>query len=170
MKKENDELSQMGVLDCAAKTRVSDLGLKQTEKAVLLTLCMHIYKDISNGYYCNPAIPLIASETGLTDRTVSRCIVVLRELNYIKSSATKYSNTYYINAEKIIEKHNMWRQSFKDKPLADATFKTVSKSALKGFDKAENKQHDYKRNTSGLNQGKIQPKPSPTYDDLDCPF
>lgn len=156
MTKENKELTQMGVLDCAAKTNISDLGIKQADKAVLLALCMHIYKDISNGYYCNPSLALLEKEIGLASRTISKSIGILQDAGFVKSQASKYSNTYFINAEKIVEMHNLWRQAFKDEKVKVSPYKAVSSSALAGFSKAENKSHDHKRNTSGFVQNQAK--------------
>lgn len=176
MTKENKELTQMGVLDIASKTYVEDLGIKSTDKLILLSLCMHIYADISNGYFCNPSHALLEKETGFKARTISQSIGVLQSEGYLKSQASKYSNTYFINVALIMEKHNMWRQSFKDKKLPPNPFKTVSKSALQGYDKTESKKHEHERNTDGFvqNRDRVPPKPVPAklqyIDDVENPF
>lgn len=169
MTKENKELTQMGVLDCAAKTHVDDLGIKSSDKLILLALCMHINKDISKGYWCNPSHGLLEREIGFKQRKISDSIALLQELGYIKSQSSKYSNTYYINAALIVEKHNLWRQSFKDNKIVDSPFAKVSSSALLGFDKAEVKKQEHVRNTTGFVQNK---KPVVNYyeEESESPF
>lgn len=171
MTKENKELTQMGVLDIASKTHIEDLGIKSTEKLILLALCMHIYKDISDGYFCNPSHALLENETGFKSRTISQSIGILQEKGYLKSQSSKYSNTYYINAVLLMEKHNLWRQSFKDKSLPPNPFKTVSKSAMLGFEKVEIKKQEHQRNMKGFVQNKSSAQDNGIGEiDEDAPF
>lgn len=152
MTKQDKELTQMGILDCATKTNITDLDIKPADKLVLLAICAHIHKDISNGYYSSPSHAMITNEIGYKTRQISNSIAILVEMNYIKSVASKYSNKYYINAALIVEKHNLWRAAFKGEKPVDNPYKVVSSSAMEKFDKTENKVHSHVRDTSGFVQ------------------
>ena len=162
----NTELKQMGISDCLLKTRLVDLGIDATDKAIFLQLCGHIRKETNDGYWCNPSHALLESECGFKSRRISMAVAKLRELGYVKTVVTKSSNIYYINASLIVEKHNLWRAHFQDKELLkEYSFGTVSKDAIDKFDKVVNKTQPNK-NTSKLNNNRHVEYE----DDPDCPF
>ena len=148
---EKKKLTQMGVLNCVAKTRIKDLGLKMIEKSVLVTLCMHIYKDTSKSFWCNPSHDLVGSEVGAGKQSVSNAIAKLKQLGFVKVVEEKgTSNVYHINVPLILEKHSLWRRSF-GKSVANSPFDTQDvQIAAENFSNINNKALDHKRNTSGL--------------------
>jgi len=154
----------MSVLDCAAKTHVEDLGLLSTEKQVLLILCMHINKDITDGHKCNPSLALISKEVGVKPRQISKIVASLIKKKLIKIHAGKFSNTYFINVAMIVEAHNKWRESFKAQgEKLVSPFKEVSKDDVVKFEKVESKRKDWVRDTSGLKRGNGTPPKEPAH-------
>lgn len=148
---EKKKLTQMGVLNCVAKTRIKDLGLKMIEKSVLVALCMHIYKDTSKSFWCNPSHDLIGSEVGAGKQSVSNAVAKLKKFGFVKVVEEKgTSNVYHINVPLILEKHNLWRKSF-GKSVDNSPFDAhLVQIAVEKFSHVESKALDHKRNTSGL--------------------
>ena len=112
--------TQMEITTITGRTFGSDLGLCQIDKSVLVALTWHIYKDTSKRYWCNPGHSLLCAELDLKPRRIVQAIKTLSEKGYIIVTKTRLKNNYEINLPLILEKHQLWKDSFKkDKPKPD---------------------------------------------------
>lgn len=147
-------LTQMELTDCLQKTLFKDMGLSKGAVVLLKCLVQHIYKDTSNGYYCKPSRTLLSEETGYDVKNFSGFTKELEAGGWVKcdSGSKGHSNTYYINAEKIVEAHNKWRASFQAREKSTNEFVTVTKDKIEKFKQVVAKKANHQRNMSGLMQ------------------
>lgn len=95
---------QKVLLECCSKTLISDLGIKQVDKAVLMCICSHI-----SGTFCARMFHRqICDMLGIGHQSVSNAVKHLRDADLIKSVATAFGNIYYVNSNKIVEAYNNW--------------------------------------------------------------
>lgn len=110
----------MEVLNCVMGISLKDLDVSPTDRIVLAQLCRHIYKDVSKEYWCNPSYETISTTTGYSPSRLSLAIKKLAEKGYINVVRRQTSSKYIINVPLILEKHQLWKDSFKkDKPKPD---------------------------------------------------
>jgi len=153
---------QKVLLECCAKTLITDLGIKQIDKAVLSIICAHISETFCARLFHRQVCDML----GVEIQTISNSVKRLRDADLIKSVATAYGNLYYVNSNKIVDAHNNWLVvSGKTEVESDATKDMLLYN--EDYDLITTVIQEHKRNVGGLVQNK---KPCYVEEDIESPF
>jgi DNA-binding MarR family transcriptional regulator len=138
---------ELSTLLCKSKDSCVNLSLAEFRVLTYLLACANI-KD-GEGYKCWPSTETISEHTGIHIKTIEKVRKSLVDSGWMQYKPGKGKgncNTYYVNGFKIVE---CFMQSGNPRP------KGVIAASVK-IDPKEPRE----RNTSGLKQGNVAPKPS----------